>query len=433
MVFILGWVYSLPSTASKITNSYVFGRSIDGTLEVIGYGWASSLELFANITAAFVAGLAAVLIVRQKRRYGRSRVGLVLVALVAVGVIVTSLHDGAFPTGQPLLLIALLLAASALRTSAQAIAAGAAFFVLSFGVVSSGLALVNESAAVLPCTAKCTVFGSIFTGAASHENALALLVTVGIPFVWLAFKGRTKVWLMSYLLFIVVATGSRTSLASAVIVCIVILATNPTISAGKINGKNPHILGFATLAAISISLVLPFTDQQDTFATGRGYLWRLAIEGFLDNPLAGAGQGAWQKLYESGVIGAPSAYSTHNQWTEVLLISGISGFIILSLALIMALYFGGNQMFFATAPIIMTVFFLGILERPFSISLVNTLSWALVALVLLAGSQQPGNGNNNHEISAGRASGSRLRRPVNSDGRTVNTVISPSTHGHGQP
>src|SRR5690606_22955002 len=109
---------------------------------------------------------------------------------------------------------------------------------------------VNPTAALHSCLDKCTFIGEVFTGTSSHGNALALFLTLGLPFVWLAFKSKARLWMMIYLGFLIAISGSRTSLAVAGAVIAVLWITSPNL-AGRTATARASV--FAKITAITVS------------------------------------------------------------------------------------------------------------------------------------------------------------------------------------
>lgn len=388
-LFVIGFAYMVPTAAAKLTSSFVYkdnGPFHEKT--IAGLGWADRLVSLSDYAAITVAVIAFAIALLKPGRIPWTPLATPFIGIALLATSVTMAVTDQPPTGQPLMLIVALIAASVTRTSKQAIATGVTMLLMTELVLSTVVLLVHPNASIQPCSDKCTFVGEIFTGAASHGNGLALILTLGLPFVWLATRGKTRLWLVFYVLFVVGATGSRTSLTVAMIVTAVLALTRAGLKDNRGEGRFPAFAGLAAAAASAISLIMVLTPHDPLFVTGRGLLWNLAWQKFTESPLVGSGVKAWSDLYQGGYFGAAAAYSTHNQWMEVLLFSGVFGAVLLAWFTTSALNWqSGRGHVLLVAPIVLAIFGLGIFERPISISLVDGNTWALLGLIMLSDSR----------------------------------------------
>ncbi len=386
VIFAFGWLYVAPTAAAKLTNSYVYTLSLTGEVEVASLGWATQLTRVADFTAIAIA--AATIGIAITRRVVWSRVGIAFAAFIGVVTLNSVFQAQQLPSGSVLLLLALVVAAAVTPGRARSVASGAFLFASSFVALGGILTLIRPGAAVLACADKCTIFGEILSGAAPHANSLALISALTIPFGWLLFTGRARILYALTMLLMVSATGSRTALAAAAVIVIVLVVCSPKLEGEQVVGRAAWFMTPVTVVIIGIAAIVPFAFRAADFATGRGLLWQVAGKMIGENIWLGAGLDAWSGAYNGGGIADAAAYSTHNQWVEVALVGGAVGLLMFIVVLFISLAVGGKAVMFATAPILIGIFAIGALERPISISLVNSLTWVLLAWIMLAGSQQ---------------------------------------------
>lgn len=379
-LFVIGIVRLAPITAAKLTNSYEYGLDVDGALVVTGYGWAGQLYQFADIATLIAAVL--MLITTARRRIFVSVPFLAIAGIVLTSSLVALFFRPTLTQAIPLILV--LAAAGTFTTSARDAIRGAAWLTLVMSIAGTVIAIVNPTAAFNPCLDKCTFIGEIFSGAVTHGNSLAIFLTLGLPFVWMAFTGKSRILMIGYVFFLIVISGSRTSLASALLVLVVLLVVAPrTDAAGRGRGRNlwfASSIGFALAVA---ALVVPLATSGE-FATGRGYLWEIARQAISQSLLFGDGAGAWTRFYDEGLFGRAAAYSTHNQWMEVLLQAGLIGGALFAVFLGAMLFARDKEARALTAPLVVAALALGILERPIAIDGTNEFTWALVGMLIVA-------------------------------------------------
>lgn len=378
-----GVAYLLPTLAAKFSGSLTYAPGLDGELVVVSLGWADRLTAASAFVVLAAAG-ALVFLNTRRRVISFSPPGIALVALTVTGMVGFAIRTQQLPSGQPFLLIFSLLAVSMASTSFRSVAS--ACVALTFGVagLSALLLAVSPSTASTACSYKCTWAGDILSGVTSHGNALALALTLGLPMVWLLYGGWARLILVAYLILMISVSGSRTSLAVAFVLVLMLGAINPSLEGTAVRARAPWLGLVGALVAASVALVVPIVAQgDDSFATGRGYLWRLALEYEREHPITGMGTMSWGTLYQEGKIGAAATYATHNQWFEALFMGGAVGVFMFGLAIVLFLSVGGRSTKIAVAPLLATVMALGVLERPIGIDLVTSTSWALFALVAL--------------------------------------------------
>ncbi|MGN7252776.1 O-antigen ligase family protein [Arthrobacter sp. SAFR-014] len=378
----VGWAYQVPTIAAKLTDSQVYRIGPLGEKTVAGLGWADRLVSLSDYAALAMAVVAILVSVARAERLSWAPVAIPMIGITLVGTLVTAMKTASFPSGQPLMLITLLVASALVRTSKRAVVTGVSILVLSSVLMSTVIAVLRPDAAIQQCVDKCTFAGEILTGGFSHGNGLALFVTLGIVFTWLVANGKSQLWITGYLLLIVALSGSRTSLVSAVLTVFVLTVTKASLVRGRVTGRRSIFGVVAALGACIIALIVALIPHEDTFVTGRGYLWRLALSVYQETPAFGAGATAWSELFADRAFGAAAAYSTHNMWIEALLISGTAGALLMATFIYISLVRARLEQRLILAPVFVGLFSLGVFERPLSMTLVDGFTWALLAIVM---------------------------------------------------
>ena len=380
----VGLLHHAPTAAAKITNSYVYGRDFGGEISVVGLGWADQLYRIADL-GVVVATVALLVYNAVSKRLTIAPPAVFMLGLVALGIFSRVVVFESAPSGQPLLLLVAMVAAGTASTTFRQVASGGAVLALTVALSSTILALVRPESALSACLDKCTIIGQVFTGTSSHGNALALFITLGLPFVWLAFSGAGRLWMTTYLVFLVAISGSRTSLAVAALVVLVLLLARPQLTGHTATARAPGFVKATALAVAATGILLPLVVRDDLFATGRGYLWRVALQNIEEkSPLIGLGSQSWQRLYDLGLFGEAAAYATHNQWLEALLIGGLVGGVLLAAAVIAFLWQDDPAKRAVTSPLVIAILALGIFERPIGIDLISSTTWAFLGLLMLS-------------------------------------------------
>ncbi|WP_407726264.1 O-antigen ligase family protein [Rhodococcoides fascians] len=385
-ILILGWAKLVSIVYGKLSGQVVVSRDTRGELLI------SPVSLSPQIETLIMFGLLAFamfMLVHSSYRNQPRAISYFGIAVMATSVVAMLADPTAYRnvfTGNPMILLVVLFAATVAIPSRRGILTGGAVFVLSVCSLGAFIGVFDSSKVFMACrTDKCAVTGDFYMAATSHGNTLGLITAVGIPFIWLAFTGRTRLWMLAYVGANLVLTGSRTAMFAGAAVALVLFLTRPTRDAGDhVVGKNRQLLTYAVVLASVVAAVLPFTQRPDLFATGRGYLWRIAFEQVERTPILGAGLTAWDKLFEQGEIGAAAAYSTHNQWMEILFLGGIVAFVIWILGYAALIACGSDSLKFTVLPVLLALAILGATERPMSIGLVNSMTWTLVALIALS-------------------------------------------------
>jgi exopolysaccharide production protein ExoQ len=215
--------------------------------------------------------------------------------------------------------------------------------------------LVNSAETVEPCrTDKCSIAGhtitSIFSG---NGNVLGLSLALLMPFaVYRQSFYRAASMVLAIGLTAELA-GSRTAEAGIAFATVLLLA----VWAWPALRRPILITGLAGALVVSlIPAVIPFSEEQFTF---RPALWNEARGLIGQNPILGSGPFAWDSFGQSSI--QASNYSPHNGWLDTVLSIGLSGLIIMVIAVALKVYFSRPDeadlllLYFATLLVLSTL------------------------------------------------------------------------------
>ncbi|MGF1431194.1 hypothetical protein [Kitasatospora sp. LaBMicrA B282] len=426
-----------------MTTTLVLAVGLAGSLPTVAAGFATGqqpvvTDVFGNpevglpagayrvdqaVNAVLLVGSIAFLVLRCVS--GRARLNIA--PLIAAGLCLElAVADGLnghqlFASRQVVLILVLL--AAAVATPGRPALLGAAMTGLLLVVLSGVQALLVGAGAFRDCRSdKCGVLGVLYTGVFSNENTFGLLVALSVPFIWLGLRGRSRGLLAGYAALVVLATGSRQSIAAAGVALLLVVLLRPrlpeeerrrpgepaprrlppTVPRGPVEPPGPALepsrsaLGpsrpaggpallavGAVIGAAVVGVVLPFLPLNPNALSQRAYFWQLARQQLPGSPLYGFGAKAWSDLYQIGEIPVALTYSTHNQWLDVLYAGGAIGLGIFLLLLGYLLLRGGLAGVAPAACVLAPVLVACCLERPWSFGVNDWLSFTLVAAALL--------------------------------------------------
>jgi hypothetical protein len=194
--------------------------------------------------------------------------------------------------------------------------------------------LVNSANTLEPCRPdKCSFVGRVITSPFSgNGNLLGLSLVLLMPFaVYRQSFYRTAALILGIGLTADLA-GSRTAEAGIALAVVLMIAvrTWPAM-------RRP-ILITGVAAALVISLipaVIPFNDERFTF---RALLWNEGRWLIGHDPILGSGPFAWASFAESS-IQHDANYSPHNGWLDAIGSIGLSGLVIMVIAVALKVYF----------------------------------------------------------------------------------------------
>jgi O-antigen ligase len=375
----IAWLVSLPTTLVAISGGAPSRQDVFGEFVAIFPGW---YQHALDVTVLLVAALASLLLVRRltSERVPVHTAGLLAILLWAVAQLASGLRGGPLLSPRGGVLLVCLMAATVLPRGRGA-CLGAGIFGVTLAVVSGALTVFRYDVAFVPCSRKCTVLGSLLTGVFPNANLLGLALAAAIPFAYLGFRGRARLWFPLYLAGMTLATGSRTAIVAAVATVIVLLIVRPRVDADRTTPGRIAIAGLALAGAVLGSAYIVQHEWNSSALTARPALWRVASTYVHDSPWFGYGPEKWASLTQSSQIPADAAYSVHNQWLDVLFVAGGVGAALFVSMVVAAFVTSGNA---RPAVLIMlaTIVVVGTTERPWSVGSLDWLSFSLVALIL---------------------------------------------------
>ncbi len=382
-VILISTCYSLPWILAKLTGSFTLSVNMNnGQEEIVDLGWVQPfIYPLADILALVITIIYLVLNVTRQPILNLRLSVWILACIPALSIISRLINQNQIPNGQPILIILFICAiASSNATMNEVISVGSVITLFS-AWLSAVFVLVIPEYALVKCPTKCTIFGSLESGSASHYNQLGMAMALGFSLVWFNFSGWWRIFFVSFNLLTLYLSGSRSSyLSVALQISVALLLTKRKYFAKTRDGR--YAFGtFLALCTLLIATLIPFQDHDDHFATGRGYLWRIAITYFNDSPFIGQGAKFWTDRYALGLLSKAAVYSPHNLFLDILLLSGAVGGIIFLITIVSWIKrISRLQEPFALTLLLGTLS-LSILESPLSFSYANSTSWFLIVIL----------------------------------------------------
>jgi O-antigen ligase/polysaccharide polymerase Wzy-like membrane protein len=257
--------------------------------------------------------------------------------------------------------------------------------------IASGLTfIIHRDFSVFPCTAdsytadKCGLLGFNFRGILENANAMAMFLTLAVPFVYIGFGSWQGPVLSAYTVGLILLTGGRSGMIASAVTLAALIILRPNIRNAVATPVRSGLLyaGLAVLVAVGIGL--PFVSTDPTAFHGRASLWMMARNG-LSEPMTllyGTGMLGWQHVRDSGMIDPTASYSVHNEWLQVLYSTGIVGSILFLSALGLLLWQARPKYSLVVGSVLIPVFVLAVTERPWPIDTCDWLIWAIPATLL---------------------------------------------------
>ena len=380
----LGWLVSLPIVVVAFSGGLV--RRLDSARELVPV-LPSWYEPAAYLCLALMIALAAVLLVKrlisETRRVTVHTAGLIAILLWAVTWLASGLQGGPLLSLSGATLLACLVAATVLPRGRGA-CVGAGLFGVTLAAASGLLAAVRFDIATVACRDDC-VLGAALTGVFANENLLGTALVAALPFVYLGFRGRTRIWLVAYVAGMAFATGSRGAMLTVVILVAALLIVRPRLDADRPTPGRTAIAGLLLVAALLGSIYIGQHDWPSSTHSldDRPALWTVASEYRQEAPLFGYGPEKWETLYtQTGEIPRSAQHSTHNQWVDVVFNAGWIGAALL-VSMMIAMLWSAGPARPAVLIVLATVFMIGMTERAWLIGAADFASFSLVALLLL--------------------------------------------------
>ena len=307
------------------------------------------------------------------------RVAGLAICVIAMGGLASLLNHGPLTSQRQAALVAVVFAAGITKTRRADVHAAVVIFAVFLVGSSALLFFVHHGQAVSQCRVdKCGPMGVLFNGVFLDENALGLDLIMTLPFVLYGRK-RGYLSLAAAVSFMVIITGSRTAqVALAATVIVFLLGQSSKRGRGSLR-RWPVVAG--VFGGTAVGAVIPFVAPLHSLSE-RPLLWQLA-SGARGTALA-FGHG-WNSLRiyftATGGIAGASNYSLHNQILDVYYVAGVLG-----LAVFVTLFGVMLRRTVRTDPAaglcLVAAAWIGILERPWSFTTIDWLSWSLVATVM---------------------------------------------------
>jgi hypothetical protein len=384
-IFIAAWLPLAASSLATFTGGKAYATDSQQNPYLVLSGRTLQLTHLANYLAVV---LPAGVILARLPRLGRVTTPAVVAFFLALLCGLIAAMNGFPILTKSWLSLVLLLIAAAMLPPGRGVWMGAAAFVISLASFSGLATLANFSIATAPCIGlyKCSVLGVFVLGVADNENGLALVLCGGLAFVWLAIRSRRlRVALSLYVLFMVVVSGARTAAVAAIIVLGFLLfftwKWTPTDQASDEGMHAPFKLGLflaGTVIAV-FGLALPYSTNDPSAFTRRGEIWLLARQRLAEGHYGlGFSQPGWSQLVSQGAIKNYAVYSVHNQWLDVLWISGLAGFVVFLVILVTILRGDLAIGLIVLLPMLL----LGITERPWPIATFDQYAYAYLATLM---------------------------------------------------
>jgi len=384
LTFATGVLLILPDALVAVTGTRQHQLDSFGNIVATNPSWYGRVT---DIALLALAVLAVFLIVSRARRTNApvNAAALVAVFLWGLANLASALNGERLVTARGGVLLLCLLAATVLpRGRGAALGAGI------FGVLLAGagglLSLWRYDVAfVVPCAGACNAPG--FTGVLPNENLLGIVLTAAVPLAYLGFRGKARLALCLYLVAMAVTTGSRTAGAASIIVLAALLIARPAVvkPRGSLLGQATVWLTLAGSIASSVYIVRHRWPQ--TSLTTRPELWTVAWHYIAKAPWFGYGPERWATLYRASEIPIAAQRTTHNQWTDVLFISGGVGAVVFVSMAAVAILTAGRARTGAVLTLA-TILLIGTTEGSWSIGIVDLMSFSLLAF-LLTGDPSP--------------------------------------------
>lgn len=372
------WLVCLPLALVAFTGGVARRPDAFRELTAILPSWYAPATDLARLLVAALAG--ALLLGRVSAGSVRLQAaGLLAICLWGVAQLATGLHDEPHVSLAGAVLLVCLLAATVLPRGRGA-SVGAGLFGVTLALASAALAVLRHDVAFpVPCEGACSPPG--FTGVMPNENLLGIVLVAAMPFAYLGFRGRARVWFVLYLAGMASATGSRTAIIASVVMVVALLVVRPAVDAGRKIGLRGAIAGLALAAAVIVSVQIVRTDWAPTDLTNRPALWQVASEHIQQSPWFGHGPGGWERLYASSEIPRAAQRTSHNQWLDVLFVAGAVGAALFVAMLAATLLSAGTARAGAMLAVA-SILLVGATEGGWSVGTLDVLSYSLLALLL---------------------------------------------------
>lgn len=271
------------------------------------------------------------------------RVPLVLMLAPWVYVVIRDLYIDQVPTRggmlYPLLVVAIWILRPQLRKLATlgylVVLTAVVCIALGTFLPESGIYVSSAGAAVAP--PKEILPLGILIGIFTDGNNLGQYLVLGLPTVMLIPRRVVRAAGIAVVLFAIVWTSSRSSLAAAVLACgaWTLMAVAPSVL------RRPMTWGLVGVTA-AVMIWWPLSTPADDALTNRGAIWRHSLEAWRNAPWFGSGSNWYSVLPQHvGSLGG-FAFHGHNQFVQTVATGGLV-FLFLVAAMFAALTWVASQ------------------------------------------------------------------------------------------
>jgi O-antigen ligase len=373
-----GWLVCLPPALVALSGGVV--RRPDAFRELVAI-FPSWYPLATDFSRLLLAALAGALLCRRVSSGSMpvNAAGLIAICLWLVAQLAAGLHDDPGVSLGSAVLLVCLLAATVLPRGRGA-CLGAGVFGVTLAIAGGVLAAFSHDVAfVVPCEGACGGLG--FTGVLPNENLLGITLVAAIPFAYLGFRGKVRLWFVLYLAGMAIATGSRTAIVGSIVAVVALLVVRPALDARRRIGVRAAVAALVLAVALVASVQIVGGGWDSADLTDRSELWSVAHDYIAQSPWFGYGPGKWETLYASSEIPRAAQRSSHNQWLDVLFVAGGVG-AALFVAMLASVLWSAGLARPGVMLAIATIVLIGATEGGWSIGVLDLLSFSLIALVL---------------------------------------------------
>ena len=398
-ILVIAWLYFVPSTMIQVRGART--TIVDPFSNKVVVVDPAIVGFQRLLTPAMIGiGLVVFLYWTLLRRRRPRLAPILAIGIAIISTVVTANQGGSVFDVRQAAVVSLLLAAS-VAPGGRGGVLGVAAVGVSVAIASGFLAVVNYGYALRDCRLdKCGLLGHLYYGIFTDENTLAVIMAVALPCIFLAFSGKSRLWLTLYVAGMVVATGSRSGLFAAVVTVAVLLLTRPRLTRALQPGA-AMCVRLVALGGTMVGVALPLMAFEPGTFTGRAGLWELARQQLSQSIWWGLGGKAWSANVNSGLITADQAYSVHNQWLEAGYTGGVVGFALLVLLAAVMAATGRSERPALSLVVLLPVIVLGIFERPLAFTSLDVFTWIFPAVFLALPDRRAGTSALNQSAGVG--------------------------------
>ncbi|MGC0366349.1 O-antigen ligase [Rhodococcus sp. 27YEA15] len=339
LLIVLVWaLYAIPRLVQSLTG--VKRRATVGEAMPLT-PLAVNLELLFLL---LIFGLCAYIVIRGTAEMPTDRrVPLVLMLAPWVYIVIRDLYNDQVPTRGGLLYPLLVVAIWILRPQLKKLATLGYLVVLTalaciaLGALlpESGILISSAGSAVAP--PKEILPLGILIGIFTDGNNLGQYLVLGLPAVMLIPRRLVRAMGVAVVLFAIVWTSSRSSLAAAAIACIVwtLMSVTPSV-------LRRLATWCAVAACVGVMMWWPLSGPADDAWTNRGAIWRHSLAAWWNTPWFGSGSNWYSVLPQNvGSLGG-FAFHGHNQFVQTIATGGLV-FVVLVTAMFVTITWAASQ------------------------------------------------------------------------------------------